>query len=248
MDINYRGFDGSNVGDGVGQDLGFGYNIGAYYDLSNGLTVGGVYKSKIDMEYKNQLSIATQPFVDFGIFPKGMGDHLEQPAEVGVGFGYEFGKHTIAFDYKQIKWSGAKGYREFGWDDQDVYAIGYQLKEDRWRFRFGYNHSSHPLEEAKGGPAVIPAGSYSQAGGNGLNLFNILGFPATAENHYTIGGGYEFSDNFYVDLAYIYAPETTTTMSTIVGLNPESGELYTGSSTVKHSESSLSFQLSYRFF
>ncbi len=85
-------------------------------------------------------------------------------------------------------------------------------------------------------------------GGNAQNLFNLLGFPATEKRHYTIGGGYEFSDNFYVDLAYIYAPETTTTMNTIVGLNPETGDLYTGKSTVKHSESSLSFQLSYRFF
>ena len=79
-------------------------------------------------------------------------------------------------------------------------------------------------------------------------MFNLLGFPATAEDHYTLGGGYEFSDNFYVDVAYVYAPKTTTTMNTIVGLNPETGDMYTGESSVDHSESSLSFQLSYRFF
>jgi long-chain fatty acid transport protein len=248
LDINYKSFDGSNAGDGVAQDLGFGYNLGAYYDLTNGLTLGAVYKSKIDMEYDNQLSSATQPFVDFGIFPKAMGNHLEQPAEIGAGIGYEFGKHTLAFDYKQIKWSDAKGYKDFGWDDQDVYAIGYQLKEDKWRFRLGYNYASHPLKEAQSGPRVISPQNYAQSGGNAINLFNLLGFPATAEKHYTIGGGYEFSDNFYVDLAYIYAPETTTSMDTIVGVNPETGELYTGKSTVKHSESSLSFQISYRFF
>ena len=248
LDINYIGFNGDNIGDGVAQDLGFGYNLGAYYDLTNGLTLGAVYKSKIDMEYKNQLSNATQPFVNFGIFPKGMSDHLEQPAEIGVGVGYEFGKHTLAFDYKQIKWSDAKGYKDFGWDNQNVYALGYQLKDNRWRFRLGYNYASHPIKEAQSGPAVIPAGSYAQAGGDAINLFNLLGFPATAERHYTIGGGYEFSDNFYIDLAYIYAPETTTTMDTIVGLNPKTGDLYIGKSTVKHSESSLSFQISYRFF
>jgi len=249
LDINYQSFDRSNVGDGVAQDLGFGVNLGAYYDLTNGLTLGAVYKSKIDMEYKNQLSKATQPFVRAGIFPKAMDDHLEQPEEVGVGLGYEFGKHTLAFDYKQIKWSDAKGYKDFGWDDQDVYSVGYQLKEDKFRFRLGYNYASHPIKEAPSGPNVISAGgNYAQAGGNALNLFNLLGFPATAQRHYTIGGGYEFTDNFYVDFAYIYAPETTVKMNTIVGLDSQNGDMYIGESTVKHSESSLSFQLSYRFF
>jgi long-chain fatty acid transport protein len=248
LDINYQGFDKKNIGDGIAQDLGYGVNFGAYYDLENGVKFGAVYKSAIDMEYKDQLSRATQPFVDFGIFPKAMDDHLEQPAEAGVGVSYEINEHTFALDYKQIQWSDAKGYKDFGWDDQDVYALGYQYKQDNWRLRAGYNYAEHPITEKQSGPAVIPAGSYAQAGGNALNLFNLLGFPATAEQHYTVGGGYEFSDNFYVDFAYVYAPETTTDMNTIVGLNPETGDLYTGKSTVNHSESSISMQLSYRFF
>jgi len=248
LDINYQGFDGSNIGDGVAQDLGYGFNLGGYYDLANGVTFGAMYKSKIDMEYKNQLSTATQPFVDVGIFSQVMSDHLEQPAEIGMGIGYEFGQHTLAFDAKKIKWSDAKGYKDFGWEDQSIYALGYQFKGDNWRFRAGYNHASHPISEKPSGSTMIKAGSYKQAGGNALNLFNLSGFPATAEDHYTIGGGYEFSKNFYVDVAYVYAPETKTTMKTIVGMNPQNGDLYIGDTTVKHSESSLSLQLSYRFF
>ncbi|RRS30685.1 MAG: aromatic hydrocarbon degradation protein [Epsilonproteobacteria bacterium (ex Lamellibrachia satsuma)] len=251
LDINYNGFDGSNVGDGVSQDFGFGFNLGAYYDLTNhgidGLTIGAVYKSKIDMDYSNQLSNATQHFADVGIFPGAMGNHLEQPAEVGVGLGYKTGHHTFAFDYKQIQWSDAKGYKDFGWEDQDVFAVGYQYAQDNWKLRAGYNHASHPITEAPSGPQVIAPGSYAQAGGNALNLFNLLGFPATAEDHYTIGGSYAFTDSFAVDLAYVYAPETKTTMNTIVGLNTSNGDLYTGPSTVYHTENSLSFQLSYRF-
>ncbi|HHH52014.1 MAG TPA: aromatic hydrocarbon degradation protein [Campylobacterales bacterium] len=248
LDINYQGFDGSNIGDGIAQDLGYGVNLGAYYDVANGVTLGAVYKSEIDMEYKNQLSTATKPFVDFGIFPQAMSDHLEQPAEIGMGIGYEFGQHNLAFDAKQIKWSDAKGYKDFGWEDQNVYALGYQFKGEQWRFRAGYNHASHPISEKQSGPAVIKAGSYAQAGGNAMNLFNVSGFPATAENHYTLGLGYEFTKNFYVDTAFVYAPETTTTMKTIVGMNPQNGDLYTGDTSVKHAESSLSLQLSYRFF
>jgi len=248
LDINYQGFDGSNVGAGVAQDLGFGLNLGTYYDLDNGITLGAVYKSEIDMEYNGQLSTATQPFVDFDIFPEVMENHLEQPAELGLGIGYEHNQHTLAFDYKKIKWGDAKGYKDFGWEDQDVYALGYQYKADKWRLRAGYNYSEAPITEAQSGPAVIAPGSYAQAGGNALNLFNLLGFPATAEKHYAVGAGYEFSDNFYVDMAYVYAPKTTTTMNTIVGLNLQNGDMYTGESSVDHAESSLSFQLSYRFF
>lgn len=248
LDMQFSGFDGSSVGDGVAQDLSFGANLGAYYDFLNGIKIGAVYKSKIDMDYSNQLSKATQPFVDFGIFPKTMSDNLAQPAEVGVGVSQEYGQHIVAFDYKQILWSDAEGYKDFGWEDQDVYALGYQFKGEHWRFRTGFNHATHPISEAPSGPAVISAGNYAQAGGNALNLFNLLGFPATVENHYTLGVGYEFTDNFYIDFAYVYAPKSTTTMNTIVGLNPANGDMYTGETIVEHSQSSLSFQMSYRFF
>ena len=249
LDINFQNLDGSNVGAGVAQDLGFGLNLGSYYDFSNGVTLGAVYKSEIDMDYNGQLSTATKPFADLGMFLNAMDDHLEQPSEIGIGIGYEIdNRHTFAFDYKRINWSDAKGYKDFGWDDQDVYALGYQYKADKWRVRTGYNYAKNPIKEAPSGPASINPGSYSQAAGNALNLFNLLGFPATAEKHYTLGGGYEFSDNFYIDMAYVYAPKTTTTMNTIVGFNRGTGVLSTGASSVDHSESSLSFQVSYRFF
>jgi len=251
LDINYNDFTGSSVGAGVGQDLVFGYSVGASYDFAEigaeGLMVGFVYKSKIDMEYGDQLSVATQPFADVGIFPGAMPNHLEQPAEIGVGFAYTMEGHSVAVDYKKIQWSKAQGYQDFGWEDQDVFSVGYQYAQDNWAFRLGYNHASSPLTEMQSGPQVITPGNYFMAGGNAMNLFNLLGFPATAENHYTIGGTYEFNDQMAIDLAYVYAPTTTTTMNTIVGLNPMTGDMYTGPSSVDHKESSITVQLSYKF-
>jgi len=149
-----------------------------------------------------------------------MGDILEQPAEIGIGIAYSMENHSFAFEYHQ----------------------------DNWILRLGYNYASNPLSELPSGSQVIPAGSYAMAGGDALNLFNLLGFPATAEEHYIIiGGTYEFSKVFSVNLAYVYAPETTTTISTIVGLNPQTGDIYTGPSTVEHTENSISFQLTYKF-
>ncbi|MEA3419346.1 MAG: outer membrane protein transport protein [Campylobacterota bacterium] len=237
LDINYQMPTQTgivNVGDGIAQDLQFGFSVGGTYDFSHssvdGLILGAVYKSKIDMDYSNQLSNATEPFVGMGIFPEPMKNNLEQPAEFGFGIAYQMNQHTFAFDYRQVQWSDAKGYQDFGWDDQDIYAFGYEYTQDNWALRLGYNHASHPLPELQTGNT--PAG---MAGG-AINLFNLLGFPATAEDHYTVGGTYAFSDSFALDLAYVYAPETTFSANTLMG-----------PSTVKHIENSLSFQLTYTF-
>ncbi|MFK5975534.1 MAG: outer membrane protein transport protein [Sulfurovum sp.] len=226
LDINYlmptAPNTTSNTGTGLSQDFSFGYNVGLAYDFSNGLTIGALYKSAIEMEYKNQLTTATIPF---GItLPDG--DILEQPAEIGVGFSYATDGHTIAFDYKVIQWSEAKGYGDFGWEDQDVYAVGYQYKEHDWALRAGYNYAQSP---------VVSGANPS------LNLFNLLGFPATSESHYTLGGTYNITEAFSVDLAYVYSPESSEAFNvTALGMGIDT-------ITTTHSENSLSFQLVYNF-
>jgi len=243
LDINYKmpnAITGSSdtIGAGLAQDFGLGWSTGISYDMKNGLILGAVYKSSIEMNYDGQLSTATSPFVGMGIFPAPMSDTLEQPAEYGAGFSYTSGQHTIAFDYKKIKWSSAKGYKDFGWEDQNVYAFGYQYAQDNWALRFGYNHgSSAVVEQKETGNGV----------GSALNFFNLLGFPATAENHYTIGGTYEFSSQFSLDLAYVYSPSNKETFTTAAFAPFPPRGFGVDSITTDHKESSLSFQLTYKF-
>ena len=251
LDINYE-FMGNTVGAGVAQDLGFGYNIGAAYEM-NGLTVGASYKSAIEMEYDGQLSGATAPFVAMGVFPGAMSDKLEQPAEIGVGASYTMDGHTFAVDYKRIEWSDAKGYKDFNWDDQDVIILGYQYAQDNWAIRLGYNHASNPIKDAgamtfaQAGAAWAASGSvdpndmYQYFGGNAMNMFNLLGFPATVEDHYTIGASYAFSKMTSLDLAYTYADEKKVSMMTM----PDGMTDVT--STVKHSQQGVSAQLNFNF-
>jgi len=240
LDINYKDFNGNNTGDGVAQDLNFGFNLGAYYDFTghgiDGLTLGAVYKSKINMDYSNQLSNATQPFVDAGIFLEPMGNDLEQPAEIGFGIGYQIGQHTFAVDYKIIQWSDAKGYKDFAWEDQDVFALGYQYAQDNWKLRLGYNHASSAVVELDG------AGTPAYGATSAINFFNLLGFPATAEDHYTVGGTYAFTEQFAVDMAYVYSPTNTETFD--VGAFAGMGM---SSISTDHQENSISMQLSYKF-
>ena len=235
LDINYyHSMADMSFGAGLAQDFGFGYNLGIAYDLSAngvaGLTLGAMYKSAIEMTYDNQLSTATSGFVP--PFPAPMGDDLEQPEEYGVGIAYEMGQHTFAFDYKKIKWSDAKGYGDFGWDDSDVYAFGYQYTENEWAVRLGYNYaSSAVVDNGYGGMSAAAAA---------INMFNLLGFPATAEQHYTVGASYEFTNAFSLDLAYVYQKNNSETFDiSALGMFP--------TITTDHSEDSVSFQLCYKF-
>jgi len=210
----------NNIGSGIAQDFAYGYNLGATYGFSNGFTLGAVYKSAIEMNYDGTIQNAAK---NFGLQ---MSDTLEQPSEIGIGLAYISGQHTFAFDYKKINWSDAEGYSNVSWEDQNVYAIGYQYTQNNWAVRLGYNRANSAVVETKN-PAI--------------NMFNLLGFPATAEKHYTLGGTYEVSAQFSVDVAYAYAAKSTKTF--------DISQLQMGmdSITTDHSENSISFQLNYKF-
>jgi len=243
LDINYQMPDGmggaSTVGAGIAQDLAWGFNVGAAYDFGavgvEGLTLGAVYKSEIEMEYKGQLSSATQPFVDQGVFPAAMADTLTQPAEIGVGVSYSYEGHTVAFDYKSIQWGEAKGYKDFNWDNQNVYMVGYQYDAKAWAVRVGYNYAEQPIQE---GNVMDPMAGYANAA---LNTFNLLGFPATVESHIGVGGTYAFTNQLSGDLAFTYAPETKTEFAT-----PNAMDM-TATTEVAHSQTGVSFQINYAF-
>lgn len=244
LDISYRGnLDASGMGmgmqavsgnAGVAQDLGFGYNVGAAYEMS-GLTLGTSYKSAIDMEYKGQLTGAMAAFQSFGILTSLNSDHLEQPAEMGIGASYTMDGHTLAVDYKKIKWSDAKGYKDFGWDDQNVYVIGYQYAQDNWAARLGYNHASNCVKEQNG----------ATGDGAALNMFNLLGFPAIVEDHYTLGGSYAFSKSTSMDVAYVYTPEVTETYSMATFAN--FGPMNPTTVSTQHSQDAVSVQVNFNF-
>ncbi|WP_292657962.1 porin [Nitratifractor sp.] len=219
LDIHYN-YGGTNVGDGQHQDFGLGASLGATYDFGTGFTVGAVYKTKIKMDYGNAIPTATAPF---GL---SFGSHLDQPAEFGIGLGWRSGPHGIAIDWKRILWSHATGYKEFNWDDQDVFAIGYQYDAGTWSARIGFNHGKTPIK-ASGNPAI--------------DMFNLLGFPATQENHFTLGGTYAFSKNFSADVTAVYGfnKDSSADVSAMFGSGAQVKN--------KHSELGLTVQLNYKF-
>jgi long-chain fatty acid transport protein len=224
LDINYDNNGaaaGGNTGAGVSQDLQFGYNLALAYENS-GFTIGAMYKSEIEMNYKGQISTAMAGLGEVG------SDKLSTPAEAGVGISFNTKEHTVALDYKQIKWSSASGYEDFGWDDQNVIAVGYEYAADTWAVRLGYNYANNPISSQGTTPNTLATK---------LNTFNLVGFPAIIESHYTIGATFNASKRTSVDLAYTYAPETSQSLTNHAG----------GTVSTKHSQTALSLGLNYAF-
>jgi long-chain fatty acid transport protein len=65
-------------------------------------------------------------------------------------------------------------------------------------------------------------------------------FPATAQSHFTFGGGYSLTQNMALDAAIVYAPQTKKEFDT-------SGLGIADSVKTKHEEMSYTVQLSYKF-
>ena len=237
LDINYvadtTGDGNANDnGMGVAQDLEFGYNIGLAYAV-NGLTIGAIYKSKIDMEYKG-FDHVVAPFTATGTYDN---NKLSTPAELGIGVSYAMAEHTVAIDYKQIKWSDAKGYEDFEWDDQNVISLGYEYKTKGWAARVGYNYASSPISQQS-----LAYNNSAGLNGDTINMFNLLGFPGIVESHYAVGGTYNINEQTSVDLAFTYAPEKTETYK---AYNRTAGAEY--DITTKHSQTAVSAQLNFDF-
>jgi len=248
---------------GASTDIGYGYEFGLNY-TNSGLTIGAVYKSPIAMSYANTIGASLNDFGVAGAITSG--DSLEQPEERGVGLAYAMGDSTLTADYKVINWGAAKGYSDFGWENQDVYAVGYEYAPKGWAFRIGYNYAKSPIVEQDGSKTGSPT---SNPGGNYVgavkNFFNMAGFPGIVETHYTIGGAYDISEALTLDGSFIYVPETSASYDTsgltegaafnlgqLNGLTPaQAAGVATGSASssadVTHSQMALTLALSYRF-
>ncbi len=231
------------IGSGAASDLGFGYNIGGYFNVTEGLTLGASYLSPISMNYNGQLSTAGKAF---GLT---YSDKLEQPSEIKVGAEYAFGSFTLNADYKQVAWGSAEGYKDFGWKDQNVVSIGGKYATNKFWVGLGYNHGNSPISE-QAQSTTNPQAAYAAAA---TNVFNNTFFPATTESHFTFGGGYSLTKAVSIEGAVVIAPEVTTTFDTSAvssAFATEANNTNTAaasSSTTKHSQIGYTFQVKYHF-
>ncbi len=201
---------------------GVGFKFGVNIDLSDEMTVGFSYQSKIDMSEFDEYA---------GLFAEG-GD-FDIPSTYTIGLAYSLtDDSTLYLDYQGIAYtdvasisnsigtllnpgtctdslnntlinmapapatgSGCLGGSDgagFGWDDVEVIKIGYEWTVGNDTFRVGYSTTDQPIANSE------------------LN-FNILA-PGVVEDHFTAGYTSSDGDNEWT-VFVMYAPEVEVTGS-----------------------------------
>ena len=229
-------------GSGLSTSIGTGILFGLGYKIMDMLYLGFNYKSQVDMEYKNVF--------DFNLDGNYDNLELDQPVEYGFGVGVDLGIVRFVADWKKIKWSEADGYSDFGWEDQDVYSLGAEATFGRLKVRLGYNNGNSPIKnkllkdsDALPGSANGNLGSDYGMSQFGVSYFNLLGFPAISEEHYTIGLGYKITGGFSLDFAYTYSPANKITHES----DPANTMLRNVKITASNEQSAFTAALRYNF-
>ncbi|MDA3946029.1 MAG: outer membrane protein transport protein [Helicobacteraceae bacterium] len=221
------GSDGNSYG-GVTTDIAIGFEVGAAYTIA-GVSLGLDYKSAVTHDFENTFNSS---------MTGGVQSKLDTPAVIGAGVSYEMAGNTIAFDYKNIAYGSAKGFEDFGWDDQDVFALGYEYAAESWAVRLGYNYGASPLPTDIASPAVDGGTSFNQVAGS------MMMFPAVCESHYTVGGSYSFTDVISADLALMYATGSATAATPDLS---DMGGAPAGEITATNDQTAVSFALNYAY-
>lgn len=225
--ISYNNGNNVNPAHNASTDSNIGYSLGGYVNPSQALTLAAAYNSAIAASYGNQLSVAGM------YFGQRFADKLDQPAEIKAGVSYATENNfTFTGDYRLIKWASANGYKEFGWNDQTVIALGAKYAGEGYWVGAGYNNAKNPI-------GVFANGTTTPAGNNGniVNMFNNLMFPAVIKDSYTFGGGYTLNKNLDMAGSVVISPKVTTSVPSVTPT----------ANTTTHSQQSLSLSLRYKF-
>ncbi|MCK4709676.1 MAG: outer membrane protein transport protein, partial [Gammaproteobacteria bacterium] len=251
--INTVRFDFSDDSDYTGDAQGAGVTgkIGFTFKVNNNLTIGGTYHAKTAMDdlettgatvtmNANQdfLGTGTYTATDIPVAGTLSVNDFQFPAQIGLGMAYQQDKWMVAADIKVIQWADvmdsfrmtftadatqtgfAAGFASAAfdvemyqnWEDQTVLQVGgaYKVSPDT-TLRAGINSSTNPVPD---------------------DYLNAL-FPATIENHLTLGVGYAVSKMSGIDFSLTVAP--------VVSVDAASGV------TTEHSQSSWQLMYSQKF-
>ncbi|MFA9273808.1 MAG: OmpP1/FadL family transporter [Candidatus Aquirickettsiella gammari] len=229
----FTGAPGSVTNNGYDSSTGFGLRVGYQAKLSDSLTFGVAYASKMNMQAFDKYK---------GLFA-GAGD-FDIPENYNVGLAYSPDKQwTVAVDYQRINYSGVQSIGNasmpksplgsangpgFGWQDIDVFKLGVEYQySQQLALRAGYNHGKNPVTS------------------NDVT-FNILA-PGVIQSHFTLGMTYALSKDTELSASYMHAPrQTVTGPSLFNGLFPAPPNAG-GTETIGMSQNTLGVAWSMKF-
>jgi len=186
--------------------IGYGAQVGVYYDSKSGFTAGASYKSK---QYMADFSFDGDD--SNGNVGKDFTMNFPAIASVGVGYTTPSGMFDFAVDYRRVFYSSTEGFQEsgwaangtvngFGWDDMDIISAGVQINAvDRMPIRLGYTYNSNPINEE-------------------MIMYSVSA-PAIIQNAFQVGLGYEINEHFTVNGLFHYGMSAGKTTGQI--LNPQ---------------------------
>jgi long-chain fatty acid transport protein len=191
----FTGAPGSVTNRGYDSATGAGLRVGYMGRLSDMVTVGAAYSSKIDMGKFSKYK---------GLFA-GAGD-FDVPSNYNVGVAFTPARDwTVALDYQRINYSDVKAVNNpslpvallgasngpgFGWQDINVFKLGVAWQmDDALTLRAGYNRGDNPIR-----PADV--------------TFNILA-PGVMKDHYTVGFTYAMDKASELNGFLMLAPRQT---------------------------------------
>ncbi|MGI9234172.1 MAG: OmpP1/FadL family transporter [Woeseiaceae bacterium] len=222
-----------------GHDTSVGWGVagGIWAGLSDSVSVGLAYQSKMSMG----------EFDDYAdLFAEDGGFDIPSSIKAGISF-VASDALRVNFDIEHIGYSdidsvanplvnmigcptagqggtnlenclGGSAGAGFGWDDMTAYKLGFAWNaDDTNTWRFGYSYGEQPIQ-----PADV--------------LFNILA-PGVMEQHFTFGWSSERANGGLLTLALMYAPETKVT----------GGNLFDPTQTIQLKMNQFEFEVAYRF-
>lgn len=203
----FTGAPGSVTNNGYDTSTGGGVRIGYLGRLTDTISVGAAYATKITMGNFDKYK---------GLFAQGGNFDIPANYSVGVVFSPDPAL-TVALDYQRIMYGkiasianaslpvaplGAQNGPGFGWQDVTVVKVGVAYKiNDQLTLRTGYNRGSNPIQSKD-------------------VTFNILA-PGVAKDHFTLGLTYSICNTCEITFAYMHVPRVTVSGSSLFnGLFP----------------------------
>lgn len=187
-EINFK--DGSDF-TGAAKGYSLAAKLGFTYQLSDALTVGGVYQTAGNL-----------PDLKDGTYKV---EGFDMPPIVALGLAWQANDRLlVAADVKDVMWGSSMNtvtiYQndavvapfQQDWNDQIVLALGLSYRfNNAFTGRIGYNHAKNPIP------------------GQHVNFL----WPAIVENHYTIGFGYGINKQSELNFGLSVVPEVSVTGS-----------------------------------
>ncbi len=203
--VTFTSSQGNTSNRGYDDATGFGVRVGWMGKVSDTVTLGAAYSSKIRMSKFGKYK---------GLFAE-QGD-FDIPENYNVGIAWKAApRATIAFDIQQINYAGVKSVANgvmnsllappadplgsatgsgFKWRDQTVYKLGveYEYNKDL-TLRAGYNFGKSPVR-----------------GDQDSVSFNIIA-PGVVEQHLTLGATWTLANKSELTVSYMHAFKESVT-------------------------------------